>query len=151
MTAGAALRGPSRSEAASAPPAASAARRTSPKVSPRTDGEQDTGHPSVRGGRSASVRGESFGMVLLEAMAAGCALVASDLDGHRNVATDGVDALLTPVGDPHALAKALTRVLDDDALRAELVAGGRRRADELSMTRLAERYVEIYSSVASAR
>lgn len=100
---------------------------------------------------SPSVRGESFGMVLLEAMAAGCALVASDLDGHRNVATDGVDALLTPVGDPHALAKALTRVLDDDALRAELVAGGRRRADELSMTRLAERYVEIYSSVASAR
>ena len=56
---------------------------------------------------SPSVRGESFGMVLLEAMAAGCALVASDLDGHRNVATDGVDALLAPVGDPPALAKAL--------------------------------------------
>ena len=47
---------------------------------------------------SPSVRGESFGMVLLEAMASGCALVASDLDGHRNVASDGVDALLAPVG-----------------------------------------------------
>ena len=93
---------------------------------------------------SPSVRGESFGMVLLEAMASGCALVASDLDGHRNVASDGVDALLAPVGDAAALAKALRRVLDDEALRAELVAGGRRRADQLSMTHLAERYDEIY-------
>jgi phosphatidylinositol alpha-mannosyltransferase len=96
---------------------------------------------------SPSVRGESFGMVLLEAMAAGCALVASDLDGHRNVATDGVDALLAPVGDAAALAKALRRVLDDDGLRSELVAGGRKRAEELSMTHLAERYVEVYSSL----
>ena len=93
---------------------------------------------------SPSVRGESFGMVLLEAMASGCALVASDLDGHRNVASDGVDALLTPVGDAAALAKALRRVLDDAGLRAELVAGGRRRAEQLSMARLAERYDEIY-------
>jgi phosphatidylinositol alpha-mannosyltransferase len=100
---------------------------------------------------SPSVRGESFGMVLLEAMAAGSALVASDLDGHRNVATDGVDALLAPVGDPAALAKALRRVLDDDALRAELVAGGRRRAGDLSMAHLAERYTEIYQSLAEGR
>src|SRR3546814_5797883 len=92
---------------------------------------------------SPSVRGESFGMVLLEAMAAGCALVASDLEGHRNVATDGTDALLTPVGDAPALAKALRTVLDEAPLRDRLVAAGRRRADELSMTRLAERYVEI--------
>jgi phosphatidylinositol alpha-mannosyltransferase len=96
---------------------------------------------------SPSVRGESFGMVLLEAMASGCALVASDLDGHRNVATDGVDALLAPVGDAAGLAKSLRRVLDDDALRAELVAGGRCRAEELSMTHLAERYVEIYTAL----
>jgi phosphatidylinositol alpha-mannosyltransferase len=96
---------------------------------------------------SPSVRGESFGMVLLEAMAAGCALVASDLDGHRNVATDGVDALLAPVGDAPALAKALRRVLDDAALRAELVVGGRRRAEELSMTHLAEAYVEVYAAL----
>lgn len=96
---------------------------------------------------SPSVRGESFGMVLLEAMASGCALVASDLDGHRNVATDGQDALLAPVGDPAALAKALRRVLDDEGLRAELVAGGRRRSEELSMAHLAQRYSEIYERV----
>lgn len=100
---------------------------------------------------SPSVRGESFGMVLLEAMASGCALVASDLDGHRNVATDGVDALLAPVGDPAALAKALRRVLDDEGLRAELVAGGRRRAEELSMAHLAERYEAVYRRVLRAR
>jgi phosphatidyl-myo-inositol alpha-mannosyltransferase len=96
---------------------------------------------------SPSVRGESFGMVLLEAMASGCALVASDLDGHRNVASDGVDALLAPVGDAAGLAKALRRVLDDPALRAELVAGGRRRAEQLSMQHLAERYDAIYRRV----
>ena len=96
---------------------------------------------------SPSVRGESFGMVLLEAMASGCALVASDLDGHRNVATDGIDALLTPVGDAANLAKAIRRVLDDDGLRVELVAGGRRRADQLSMAHLADRYVAIYQGV----
>ncbi len=96
---------------------------------------------------SPSVRGESFGMVLLEAMASGCALVASDLDGHRNVATDGVDALLTAVGDASALAKALLRVLDEEALRKELVAGGRRRAEELSMARLASRYAAIYTKL----
>jgi phosphatidylinositol alpha-mannosyltransferase len=99
---------------------------------------------------SPSVRGESFGMVLLEAMASGCALVASDLDGHRNVASDGVDALLTPVGDAAALAKAIRRVLDDESLRAELVAGGRRRADQLSMAHLAERYEAIYRAVQGA-
>lgn len=96
---------------------------------------------------SPSVRGESFGMVLLEAMASGCALVASDLAGHRNVATDGVDALLAPVGDPVALAVALRRILADEALRSELVAGGRRRAEQLSMARLADRYVEIYQGL----
>ena len=96
---------------------------------------------------SPSVRGESFGMVLLEAMASGCALVASDLDGHRNVASDGVDALLTPVGDTAALAKAIRRLLDDPGLRAELVAGGRRRAEQLSMAHLAQRYDTIYKNV----
>ena len=98
---------------------------------------------------SPSVRGESFGMVLLEAMASGCALVASDLAGHRNVATDGVDALLAPVGDAGGLAKCLLRVLQDPDLRAQLVAGGRVRADQLSMRRLADRYQEIYAAVAA--
>ncbi len=96
---------------------------------------------------SPSVRGESFGMVLLEAMAAGAALVASDLDGHRNVATHDVDALLAPVGDSAALAEALNLVLTDGDLRKRLVAGGRHRANELAMPRLAQRYLGLYQAV----
>jgi len=91
-----------------------------------------------------SLRGESFGVVLLEAMAAGAAVVASALDGYRNVATDGVDAVLTPPGDADALGQALARVLDDDGLRGELVTAGERQALRFSMSRLAEAYVERY-------
>ena len=54
-----------------------------------------------------SLHGESFGVVLIEAMAAGTPVVASGIDGYRNVATDGVDALLVEPGDADALAAAL--------------------------------------------
>lgn len=98
-----------------------------------------------------SLHGESFGVVLLEAMAAGAAVVASDLDGYRNVATDQVDALLVPPGDEAALATAIGRVAQDPVLRAELVAAGRERAALFTMRRLAELYVERYEQVIDAR
>lgn len=94
-----------------------------------------------------SLRGESFGVVLLEAMAAGAAIVASDLSGYRLVARADRDGLLVPPGDADALATALNRVLDDDALRGELVATATERAREFSMDTLAERYVEIYERI----
>ncbi len=94
--------------------------------------------------------GESFGVVLLEAMAAGAAIVASDIDGYRNVATHELDALLVPPGDPDALRRALQRTLDDAALREKLCAAGRRRADELSMARLAREYLSLYEQVLGA-
>ena len=94
-----------------------------------------------------SLHGESFGVVLAEAMAAGTPVVASALPGYRNVATDGVDAVLVEPGDPDALAAALTRVLDDGELSARLVAAGTSRADELSMSKLAARYTAIYHTV----
>ena len=68
-----------------------------------------------------SLHGESFGVVLIEAMAAGTPVVASGLDGYRNVATDGVDALLVEPGDVDALAAALAR-------RARRRGAGRRAA-----------------------
>ena len=94
-----------------------------------------------------SLGGESFGVVLLEAMAAGAVVVGSSLDGYSRVATDGRDALLVPPGDADALAAALNRVLGDPALRGDLTAAGERRAQQFSMQRLAEAYVERYQSV----
>ncbi|MFP5488745.1 MAG: glycosyltransferase family 4 protein [Acidimicrobiia bacterium] len=96
-----------------------------------------------------SLHGESFGVVLIEAMAAGTPVVASALDGYRNVATDGVDAVLVPPGDADALAAALARVLSDRPLAERLVAAGARRADEFSMSSLAARYVDIYERIAT--
>ena len=95
-----------------------------------------------------SLHGESFGVVLIEAMAAGTCIVASALDGYRNVATDDVDSVLVPPGDAHALAAALERALSDDVLAKRLIAAGETRADDFSMTTLAQRYAEIYRKVA---
>ena len=94
-----------------------------------------------------SLHGESFGVVLLEAMAAETAVVASDLPGYRNVARNGQEAVLVPPGDAPALGAALRRVLDDRTMAAGLVEAGRLRAAELSMDVLAERYVCLYEEV----
>lgn len=97
-----------------------------------------------------SLRGESFGIVLLEAMAAGAALVASDIDGYRQVATADFDSLLVAPGDSVALAKALSTVLDDPDRRAALVAHGFESAESFSMTRLAREYESIYRTLLAA-
>ena len=98
-----------------------------------------------------SLGGESFGVVLLEAMAARTAVVASDLPGYANVARAGRDGLLVPPGDPTALAGALRQVLDRPSLRDALVASGAERAAGFSMDHLAERYEAIFERVAVRR
>jgi phosphatidylinositol alpha-mannosyltransferase len=94
-----------------------------------------------------SLRGESFGVVLLEGMAAGTAVVASDLPGYANVARAGQDALLVPPGDAAALTGALARALTDRELAAALVESGESRAAHFSMDRLADRYLELYQRI----
>lgn len=96
-----------------------------------------------------SLHGESFGVVLLEAMSADAAIVASDLTGYRLVARPDEDALLVPPGDADALAAALVRVLSDDARRSQLVASGRQRARSFSMDQLADRYLELFERVST--
>ena len=98
-----------------------------------------------------SLHGESFGVVLLEAMAAQTPIVASDLPGYRNVARPDEHGVLVPPGDPLALAEALRRILGEPATAARLVDAGAARAEEFSMSRLAERYAEIYAEVTAGR
>ena len=94
-----------------------------------------------------SLHGESFGVVLLEAMAAGTPVVASDISGYRDVARQGREAVLVPGGDPAALADGLRSVLDDPTLAGRLVDAGAARAARFSMDRLAARYVDLYESL----
>lgn len=97
-----------------------------------------------------SVKGESFGVVLLEAMAAGTAVVASDLSGYAGAA--GSAARLFRAGDPVALREALAELLGDHELRATLVRRGLARAEECSIERVSESYAEQYEiALASAR
>jgi len=72
---------------------------------------------------------ESFGIVLVEAMAAGLPVVASDIPGYREVVRDDIDGLLVPPGDPVALATAVRRVLAEPALSDRLKASARVRAE----------------------
>jgi phosphatidylinositol alpha-mannosyltransferase len=100
-----------------------------------------------------SLRGESFGMVLLEGMAAGCTVVASDLDGYRRAA-DG-HASLVPPGDVTALSRALGSALADAAegtgpATAEAHKAAREYARAWSMDTLAERYVDVYGRAIEA-
>lgn len=91
-----------------------------------------------------SLHGESFGVVLLEGLAAGTPVVASDLAGYRNVVRPQQDALLSPPGDADALAEALRVALSGGAEVAAMVESGLERAATFSMEGLASRYVELY-------
>ena len=75
-----------------------------------------------------AIGGESFGIVLVEALAAGVPVVASRIAGYSEVIRDGEDGLLVPPQDPAALAAATARVLDDLSLDHRLRDAGRRRA-----------------------
>ena len=80
--------------------------------------------------------GESFGIVLLEAMAAGRPVVATTIPGYAAVARDGREALLVPPGDAAALAEAVARILSEPALGDALVEAGRLRAAEFDWDRI---------------
>ena len=88
---------------------------------------------------------ESFGIVLLEAMAAGKPIVASDIHGYRSVVRRGEQGLLVPPQNPRALAGALARLLSDDGLRERMGASGRERVRQFSwenVTAKVEAYYE---------
>ncbi|TCJ18069.1 glycosyltransferase family 1 protein [Rubrobacter taiwanensis] len=91
-----------------------------------------------------STGGESFGLVLIEAMAAGLPVVASDIPGYDAVVTSGEDGLLVPPGEPAALADALVRVLKDRRLREKLSRAGERTARRYAWPRVAAEIERVY-------
>lgn len=88
--------------------------------------------------------GESFGIVLVEAMSAGLPVAASDIAGYREVVRDGVEGLLVPPSDVGALAGALERLLVDEDLRHALGEAGRARSLEYSWDRIVGRIEAVY-------
>ncbi len=93
--------------------------------------------------------GESFGLVLLEAMASGVPIVATDLAGYRTVLTPGNEGLMAPPRDPAALAAALRRLLVDPALRARMAASGIETARAYGWERIVDRLETIYDALAA--
>src|SRR5699024_685989 len=94
--------------------------------------------------------GESFGMILTEAMAAGAPVVASDLDAFRRVLDDGRSGVLTPTGDSARLAGALGGLLRDPHRRAELSRAGSRRAAAFDWDHVAAQVLRVYETAVLA-
>ncbi len=90
---------------------------------------------------------ESFGIVLLEAMAAGAPIVCSDIHGYKGVVRRGEQALLVPPRSVGALTEALSRVLDDDELRQRMSDSGRERAIQFSWENITAKVEDYYGFV----
>jgi phosphatidylinositol alpha-mannosyltransferase len=92
--------------------------------------------------------GESFGIVLLEGMAAGAAVLASDLEAFRLVLDDGSAGVLVPAGDSGALAAEAVRLLQDSGARAALTSAAERVVARYDWERIASRILAVYDTVA---
>ena len=94
--------------------------------------------------------GESFGIVLVEAMAAGTAVVASDLDAFRRVLVDGTAGKLVPVEDSAALAAGLVEVLENDAARSRYVDAAAQAVRRYDWSVVERQIMRVYETVAAA-
>ena len=93
---------------------------------------------------------ESFGIVLLEAMAAGRPIVASRIAGYAEVVTHGEEGLLVPPKDAESLAAGLAQLLADPGLRRELGERGRRKAAGYDWPKIADRVLAYYDETIDA-
>jgi len=87
---------------------------------------------------------ESFGIVLIEAMACGLPVVASDIPGYRSVVEDGVQGMMVSPGDAGALARALIALIEDGSKREGMAARAVKRAEEYSWDNLVGDVEETY-------
>ncbi len=100
---------------------------------------------------SPATGNESFGIVLLEAMASGRTVLASDIPGYRSVVVPEQNGVMFPAGDPRALARALARLVDDPERRVVLGARGRARALEFAWPRITDRIEAVYRDALARR
>jgi phosphatidyl-myo-inositol alpha-mannosyltransferase len=91
-----------------------------------------------------SLTGESFGMVLIEAMAAGTPVVASKIAGYSDVVTNGVDGILVPPADPQALGEELQLLAHEPERMVAMGEAGRKSAERYAWSRIAEEVTEVY-------
>ncbi len=94
---------------------------------------------------------ESFGIVLLEAMASGVAIAASDIPGYRTIVNQGREGILVPPRDPAELARAIVSLARDGSLRRELGEAGRRQALRYDWPVVARRLESVYRGVLDGR
>jgi phosphatidyl-myo-inositol alpha-mannosyltransferase len=92
-----------------------------------------------------SLGSESFGIVLIEAMACGLPVAASAIPGYRAVVEDGVQGLLTPPGDAASLARTLLDMIEDGARRDAMAQAALARSREFSWERLIDGVEEAYT------
>jgi phosphatidylinositol alpha-mannosyltransferase len=93
---------------------------------------------------SPATGGESFGIVLLEAMASGVPVLASAIPGFTAVIGGGKDGLLVPPKQPRVLAQAIDTVLNDDGLRRSMAEHGVRTALQYDWHRVADSILDVY-------
>ena len=92
---------------------------------------------------------ESFGIILLEAMAVGKPIVATNIEGYAGLVADGVEGLLVPPKNKEQLAQALISLATDDSLRQEIGARGRIKASEYGWEHIAQKVSNYYLRVIS--
>jgi len=94
-----------------------------------------------------TVQREAFGLSVIEAMQCGCPVVTTDNGAQSEYIENGRNGILTPPGDAGALADALARLLDDDALRRSVGAAGRNCFEErLSYEHFYKKYLDLYDA-----
>jgi phosphatidylinositol alpha-mannosyltransferase len=97
-----------------------------------------------------SLRGESFGMILIEAFAAGTPVVASAIAGYADVVSDGIDGVLVPPGDPQRLAEELQRMYLEPERRRAMGEAARKSARRYAWPEVAGRVEGVYERALEA-